>query len=72
MVPSGEPTRVIFSNIAYGWLVYIFAVAMAVAFGGVATGITACGDKANNLSAGSPLGPRQGSLWAWLWPSTLD
>src|ERR687895_1483217 len=33
MIPSGEPTRVIFGNIAYGWLVYIFAVAMAVAFG---------------------------------------
>ena len=33
MIPSGQPTRVIFGNIAYGWLVYIFAVAMAVAFG---------------------------------------
>jgi Fe-S oxidoreductase/nitrate reductase gamma subunit len=33
MIPSGEPTRVIFGNIAYGWLVYIFAVAMATAFG---------------------------------------
>jgi Fe-S oxidoreductase/nitrate reductase gamma subunit len=33
MIPSGEPTRVIFGNIAYGWLVYLFAVAMAVAFG---------------------------------------
>jgi Fe-S oxidoreductase/nitrate reductase gamma subunit len=33
MIPSGEPTRIIFGNIAYGWLVYIFAAAMAVAFG---------------------------------------
>ena len=33
MIPSGEPTRIIFGNIAYGWLVYIFAVAMAIAFG---------------------------------------
>jgi Fe-S oxidoreductase/nitrate reductase gamma subunit len=33
MIPSGEPTRIIFGNIVYGWLVYIFAVAMAVAFG---------------------------------------
>ena len=33
MIPSGEPTRIIFGNIAYGWLVYIFAVTMAVAFG---------------------------------------
>jgi Fe-S oxidoreductase/nitrate reductase gamma subunit len=32
MVPSGEPTRVIFGNITYGWLVYVFAAAMAVAF----------------------------------------
>jgi Fe-S oxidoreductase/nitrate reductase gamma subunit len=32
MMPSGEPTRVIFGNIAYGWLVYLFAGAMAVAF----------------------------------------
>jgi len=33
MIPSGEPTRVIFGNIAYGWLVYVFAIAMAAAFG---------------------------------------
>jgi Fe-S oxidoreductase/nitrate reductase gamma subunit len=33
MIPSGEPTRIIFGNIAYGWLVYIFAAAMAAAFG---------------------------------------
>ena len=33
MIPSGEPTRVIFGNITYGWLVYVFAVAMAAAFG---------------------------------------
>jgi Fe-S oxidoreductase/nitrate reductase gamma subunit len=33
MIPSGEPSRVIFGNIQYGWLVYIFAVAMIVAFG---------------------------------------
>jgi Fe-S oxidoreductase len=32
MIPSGEPTRVIFGNIAYGRLVYVFAVAMAAAF----------------------------------------
>jgi hypothetical protein len=46
MIPSGEPTRVIFGNISYGWLVYIFAVAMAVVFAWAATGTTACGDKA--------------------------
>jgi Fe-S oxidoreductase/nitrate reductase gamma subunit len=33
MIPSGEPTRVIFGNITYGWLVYVLAVAMAGAFG---------------------------------------
>jgi Fe-S oxidoreductase/nitrate reductase gamma subunit len=33
MIPSGEPTRIIFGNIAYGWLVYIFAIAMALTFG---------------------------------------
>ncbi len=33
MIPSGEPTRIIFGNIEFGWLVYIFAVAMIVAFG---------------------------------------
>jgi Fe-S oxidoreductase/nitrate reductase gamma subunit len=33
MIPSGEPTRVIFGNITYGWLVYVLAVAMVLAFG---------------------------------------
>jgi Fe-S oxidoreductase/nitrate reductase gamma subunit len=33
MIPSGEPARVMFGNISYGWLVYIFAIAMVAAFG---------------------------------------
>lgn len=33
MIPSGEPTRLIFGNIRGGWAVYLFAVVMAVAFG---------------------------------------
>jgi len=33
MIPSGEPSRVMFGNISYGWLVYIFAIAMIVASG---------------------------------------
>src|SRR5919109_3061295 len=33
MIPSGSPTRVIFGNITAGWLVYVLASAMVVAFG---------------------------------------
>ena len=50
MIPSGEPTRVIFGNIAYGWLVYIFAVAMAAALVGAASGTTASGGKGKGTS----------------------
>ncbi len=32
MVPSGEPTRLIFGNIRGGWAVYLFTAIMAVAF----------------------------------------
>lgn len=33
MIPSGEPTRLIFGNIRGGWAVYLFAALMAIAFG---------------------------------------